>query len=231
MRRNCGLKQHAVPTESDGHGYRRQPASDRAAGRVGQRETAADKAPAPGCERRVTSFAGASPHQVELRSFQDLTAQELYGILQLRAEVFVVEQNCSYLDLDGADLYPETVHAVVPGAAAPVPYRDSHGGETGLAVKPRGYARLLPYGLVDGPAGDPEGRSIGRVVCDPRERMSGTASALIFRLIAQYGDGLLTLNAQAHLRNFYGRFGFQQCGDPFIEDGIPHLPMRRVPSL
>ncbi|GAA4285322.1 GNAT family N-acetyltransferase [Brevibacterium daeguense] len=177
-----------------------------------------------------TDFTGASPNQVELKAFEHLTAQELYGILQLRAEVFVVEQNCSYLDLDGVDLYPETVHAVVHGAGSPAPYHDSHGGETGLTVKPRGYARVLPYGLIDGPAGDPEGRSIGRVVCDRRERSTGIASALISRLVDEFGDGLLTLNAQAHLRDFYGRFGFRQSGDPFIEDGIPHLPMRRIPG-
>lgn len=167
---------------------------------------------------------------VTLSTFAQLSTVELYGMLQVRSEVFVVEQNCVFLDQDGIDLHPQTVHAVVPSDCGerPVAARDSHGHQTGLRVTPAGCARLLPTGLIDGPAGHPEGRSIGRVVTSPEYRSRGVASALLQALIDHAGhDALLTLNGQAHLRRFYEGFGFAVSGPEFIEDGIPHLPMRR----
>ncbi len=173
-----------------------------------------------------------TPDDVTLSSFSQLSSLAVYGLLQLRSEVFVVEQECIFLDLDGVDLYPDTLHALLPNPhREPAPSRDSHGNETGLSVKPAGYARLLPRGLVDGPAGHPEGRSIGRVVTDPEVRASGLGSALVAALVNHCGESeLLTLNGQAHLRGFYERFGFEVSGPEFIEDGIAHLPMRRQPQ-
>lgn len=169
---------------------------------------------------------------VTIAPFAQLSPEDLYGLLQLRSEVFVVEQECLFLDLDGVDLYPETLHAILPasvlGRTGPVPFRDSHGEQTGLSLKPAGYARLLPRGLIDGPAGHPEDRSIGRVVADPEVRAGGIGSALVGALVEQFGpETMLTLNGQAHLRGFYEKFGFAVSGDEFLEDGIPHLPMRR----
>ncbi|GAA2002815.1 GNAT family N-acetyltransferase [Brevibacterium samyangense] len=176
----------------------------------------------------TTPTARFTPADVVVKTFAELTPLEIYGILQLRSEVFVVEQDCVFLDMDGTDLYPETLHAFIPGATEPVPFRDSHGEETGLQIKPRAYARLLPAGLVDGPAGHPEGRSIGRVVTDPGLRSAGGGSAVVGRFVEDFGaTTLLTLNGQSHLEGFYGSFGFTVSGPEFIEDGIPHLPMRR----
>lgn len=154
-----------------------------------------------------------------------LSAEELYGILQLRSEVFVVEQDCVYADLDGLDLHPETVHVFVP--RSPRPSRDSHGAETGTAYSPAACARLLPASIPDGPAAVPGARSVGRVISAPDTRGTGMGRALLAAVIAEFGHEPLTLNAQAHLERFYGDFGFAVSGEEFIEDGIPHLPMHR----
>ncbi|WP_349828936.1 GNAT family N-acetyltransferase [Brevibacterium litoralis] len=187
--------------------------------------SAAEAPSTPGTPARVTTA------EVVVKSFAELTSTELYGILQLRSEVFVVEQDCVFLDLDGVDLYPGTLHAFVPGAAGPQPFRDSHGEQTGLAVKPLAYARLLPHGLVDGPAGHPAGRSIGRVVSDGAARGTGAGRAVVGRFVEDFGaDTLLTLNGQSYLERFYSSFGFAVSGPEFLEDGIEHLPMRRRPG-
>ncbi|MEV0983276.1 MULTISPECIES: GNAT family N-acetyltransferase [unclassified Brevibacterium] len=170
----------------------------------------------------------AAPADAVVKHFSELTSEELYGILQLRSEVFVVEQDCVFLDLDGVDLYPDTLHAFIPHAGAPTPFRDSHGEQTGLSVMPAAYARLLPHGLVDGPAGHPDGRSIGRVVTDPAARSTGAGRAVVGRLVEDFAGSLLTLNAQSYLERFYAGFGFERSGEDFLEDGIVHIPMRRA---
>ena len=169
---------------------------------------------------------------VVLKSFAELNAQELYGILQLRSTVFVVEQDCVYLDTDGIDVLAETIHAFVPRSAVGLPaaqaQKDSHGGDTGVDVMPVAYARLLPSGLVDGPAGRPAARSIGRVVSSPAARATGAGKAVFDRLVADYGPLTdLSLNAQSYAQGFYSRQGFEVSGPEFIEDGIPHVPMYR----
>ena len=142
--------------------------------------------------------------QDELRSarFADLDTTTLYGILRLRSEVFVVEQNCVYPDLDGRDDEPGTRHVWFERA-----------GEL------RAYLRILDDG---------ETPRIGRVVTDPKARGLGLAGRLVAEALTIIGDRPSTLEAQAHLAAFYGRYGFEQTGPEYVEDGIPHIPMRRA---
>lgn len=131
----------------------------------------------------------------------DLTADQLYRLLRLRAEVFVVEQACVYLDPDGRDLEPATRHLWVED------------GATGAVVA---ALRVLAE-----PAG---GSSVGRVVTAPAHRSQGLGA----RLVAEALEGAprpVHINAQSHLVEWYGRFGFVVDGDEFVEDGIPHTPM------
>ena len=141
--------------------------------------------------------------QLELRvaSFRDLEAITLYQILKLRSDVFVVEQECFYADLDGRDTEPGTRHVWL-----------SRGDEI-LA-----YLRILDDG---------ETRRIGRVVTAPEARSGGYASRLMRHALEVIGDRPCTLEAQAHLTGFYNRFGFTQAGPGYVEDDIPHVPLRR----
>lgn len=125
----------------------------------------------------------------------------LYRLLRLRAEVFVVEQACAYLDLDGRDLEPGCRQLWV-----------EEGGEV-LAA-----ARLLDEG---------EARRIGRVATAPRVRGRGLARLLVEHAVAS-SEGPWVLGAQSHLADWYRRLGFAVDGDEYDEDGIPHVPMRRT---
>ena len=131
----------------------------------------------------------------------DLTATNLYAILRLRSEVFVVEQECAYLDPDGRDLEPGTTHLWLETA------------DGGVAA----YVRLLTE-----PGG---GHRIGRVVTDPDHRGLQFAGRLIDHALT-LAESPVVLDAQAHLAHVYARHGFERAGDDFIEDGIPHTPMR-----
>jgi ElaA protein len=132
----------------------------------------------------------------------DLDPRTLYRILALRSEVFVVEQDCVYLDLDGRDLEPDARQVWIE--------RD---GEVIATL------RLLR---------DPDCARIGRVVTAPAARGGGVAAALMTRAIELAGSVDVVLDAQAHLADWYGRFGFVRDGAEFVEDGIPHVPMRRA---
>jgi ElaA protein len=131
----------------------------------------------------------------------DLTADQLYRLLRLRAEVFVVEQACVYLDPDGRDLEPATRHLWLED------------GASGVVVA---ALRVLAE-----PGG---GSSVGRVVTAPSHRSQGLGA----RLVAEALEGAprpVHINAQSHLVEWYGRFGFVVDGAEFVEDGIPHTPM------
>lgn len=143
----------------------------------------------------------------------DLSAHDAYSILQLRSRVFVVEQDCAYLDLDGRDLDNGTEHVFT-----------QHGADVAA------YLRLLPAGLDVGHSLDPAGRAIGRVVTHPGYRGRGLAGELLAVVIAAHGNSLLTMHAQSHLTQWYSRFGFVQCGPEFLDDGIPHTPLQRLPA-
>jgi ElaA protein len=142
--------------------------------------------------------------QVEVRvaSFRDLDTTTLYAILKLRGDVFVVEQKCFYADLDGRDIEPGTRHVWL-----------SRGDEI-LA-----YLRILDDG---------DAERIGRVLTVPAARGAGHAQRLMAEALIVIGNRPSVLDAQAHLVRFYTRFGYQQTGPEYLEDGIPHVPMAKA---
>ena len=139
--------------------------------------------------------------EVRTASFQDLEIRTLYALLRLRNEVFVVEQECHYQDLDGRDDEPGTRHLWI-----------SRGDEI------RAYLRILDDGDV---------QRIGRVVTARNARGAGLAGRLMNEALTIIGNRPSVLDAQAHLAGFYARYGYRPTGPEFIEDGIPHLPMLR----
>jgi ElaA protein len=139
---------------------------------------------------------------LHVAAFTELDPGTLYALLQLRAQVFVVEQSCPYVDLDGRDLEPPTRHVWL-----------THGG------RPVAYLRLLL---------DPDGSGwIGRVCVAADARGRGHAGQLMARALVEAGDRPVYLFAQAHLTGFYAGFGFTVSGAQFDEDGIAHVPMHR----
>jgi ElaA protein len=137
-------------------------------------------------------------------AFAELDVARMYEILRLRSEVFVVEQECAYLDIDGRDREPGTLHHWI----------DREGSVAA-------YARTLT---------DPDGATrIGRVVTSPTCRGEGLAARLVSEIVAG-ATGALVLDAQSYLIEWYRRLGFDVAGDEFVEDGIPHVPMTRPPA-
>jgi ElaA protein len=137
--------------------------------------------------------------------FAELSPFEVYGLCRLRVDVFVVEQQCPYPELDGRDVEPATVHLWLEAD-----------GEVAATI------RILDDGA---------SRAIGRVATATAFRGQGLAARLITDGIALCGDVPITLGAQAHLEGWYARFGFRRSGPGYIEDGIPHVPMRREPTV
>jgi ElaA protein len=141
----------------------------------------------------------------QLKTFDALSNRELYEILRLRNAVFVVEQNCVYLDTDGADL--QCLHL----------FQTSGTGEI-LA-----YCRIVPPGIFY-----PES-SIGRVLSNPQERKKGLGKELMEKAIAcclqKYPGRGIQIGAQLYLKNFYTRLGFSAQGGIYLEDGIEHIKM------
>lgn len=133
--------------------------------------------------------------------FEDLDVQTFHDLLKLRIDVFVVEQAAPYSELDGRDCDAGTVHWWVE--------RD---GRVASAL------RVLEE--ADGAV------SIGRVVTNSEHRGQGLSAALLQTALDSV-EGPALLNAQAHLEDWYSGFGFVRAGPGFIEDGIPHVPMRR----
>jgi ElaA protein len=140
-------------------------------------------------------------------SFDQLDARTAYQLWQLRERVFVVEQECAYLDLDGRDLDPGTCHLWIEDDGAPV-----------------AYLRVLD----DSEVGD--GARIGRVLVAESHRGRGLAERLVQAALDSVGDRGVRLDAQSYLVAWYRRLGFEPAGAEFLEDGIPHVPMRRSPS-
>ena len=133
--------------------------------------------------------------------FAELTPFEVYGLCRLRVDVFVVEQACPYPELDGRDLEPDTVHIWYE--------RD---GEVLATI------RVLDDGAE---------KVIGRVATAVEARGQGLAAALVRRGIELCAGAPIHLGAQAYLEDWYEQFGFRRSGPGYIEDGIPHVPMRR----
>lgn len=139
--------------------------------------------------------------------FDALHARNLYALLQLRTEVFVMEQNCVFQDMDGADA--RCFHLL--------------GERTDGTLA--AYARLVPAGLKFTEA------SIGRVVTLPAARGGGLGHVLMREAVQAlhglWGVQPIRIGAQAHLERFYNAHGFVSDDKPYIEDGIPHLEMIR----
>lgn len=138
------------------------------------------------------------------KGFDQLTPFELYSILQLRNEVFVVEQDCVFQDADDRD---RSAWHVMGWA------KD----------KLVGYSRILPAGVAFGEV------SIGRVVTSPSVRRTGVGRELMRQSLGHlhdvFGDVSIRMGAQLYLKKFYESFGFVQDGAPYLEDGIEHIEM------
>lgn len=141
--------------------------------------------------------------------FGELGLDDLYDLLALRAQVFVVEQRCAYLDPDGLDR----------GAWQLLGRDDGGVLQAGLRVVDPGVKYAEP--------------SIGRVVTAPEVRGRGAGRALMVEGLARcestWPSQGIRISAQSHLAPFYGTLGFEAVGEPYLEDGIPHVEMLRRP--
>ncbi|GAA5146924.1 GNAT family N-acetyltransferase [Nocardioides marinquilinus] len=139
--------------------------------------------------------------------FAELTPVQVHDLARLRQDVFVVEQDCPYPDLDGRDVEPTTLHVLL---------LDQPGGRL------LGCARVLE----DDGGNSPLGR-IGRVALAKDARGRGLADVVMRVALEACAGRDVVLDAQAPLAGWYGTHGFEVTGPEFLEDGIPHLPMRR----
>jgi ElaA protein len=141
---------------------------------------------------------------LHLASGDEIATADLYELLRLRAAVFVVEQACAYLDPDGRDLDPGTTHLWMSDGV----------GRVAATVR-----------VLTEPTG---GHRLGRVVTDPAHRGGHLAGRLIDQALS-FAPHPVVLDAQSHLVHVYRRHGFVPDGPEFLEDGIPHTPMRLAP--
>ena len=148
----------------------------------------------------------STPIEWQWLPFDALSREQLYALLRLRSEVFVVEQNCVFLDIDGQD--EKAMHLL--GFRA-----------TELVA----YVRCFPKGISFAEA------SIGRVVTKPAARGGGLGHLLMAEAIRalqqKWEPQAIRIGAQAHLKAFYQQHGFVDMGLPYVEDGIDHLEMVR----
>ena len=143
----------------------------------------------------------------KIKRFEALTIDELYNLLKLRSEVFVVEQNCVYLDADGKDKF--ALHLI--------------GEYDGKIVA---CARLFDAGISF------DNASIGRVVVNVNYRDKKWGHDLMHEAItgikSNFGKDKITIGAQLYLKKFYESHGFVQTSEMYMEDGIPHIEMQRT---
>ena len=141
---------------------------------------------------------------ITIKKFEALTLEELYAILRLRSEVFVVEQDCVYQDLDGKD--QKALHVI--------------GKKEGVVIA---YTRLFKSGDYF------EQASIGRVVVKKSERKYGYGHEIMMASIKAVREHLnettIKISAQTYLKKFYNSLGFKAIGEEYLEDGIPHIGM------
>ena len=142
--------------------------------------------------------------RIKIKTFEALELQELYDLLQLRSEVFVVEQNCVYQDIDGKD--QKALHVM--------------GFEEDELVA---YTRIFPPGVYFDEA------AIGRVVVRESTRKSKFGHAILAASVKaikeEFDTEEIRLSAQTYLTKFYENHGFRQTGEGYLEDGIPHIAM------
>ncbi len=142
----------------------------------------------------------------ELKTFDQLTVYRLYELLKLRQSIFIVEQNCPYLDCDGKDIYAHHLLGL---------------SETNELIA---YLRILPQGI------SYDEVSIGRVTTAFQYRKYGFGKKLMEEALINikklYGEVPVRIGAQSYLLDFYQSFGFEKL-EPYMEDGIPHHIMLR----
>ena len=142
-------------------------------------------------------------HQV--KSFQELSLEEFHDIVALRIQIFIIEQNCPYQEVDGKDKLAH--HLFFKNEMDEI-----------IAV-----TRILPQGI------SYEEVAIGRVVVHEEYRGTGLGNQLMAESMNfvrdKYGDVPVRLSAQKHLENYYGNHGFKSTGKEYLEDGIPHVEM------
>ena len=140
----------------------------------------------------------------QTKSFEELTVQELYGLLRLREQVFIIEQNCIYPDIDNKD--PKAIHVL------------------GIAND-----KIISYARIFKPGDYFDTASIGRVVTDKSFRNQKVGYALMQKSIAAveqfFNETAITISAQQYLTGFYESLGFVQVGEGYLEDDIPHIKM------
>jgi ElaA protein len=149
----------------------------------------------------VDELAGLNEPRIRDAAAADLDVTTLYKLLRLRIDVFVVEQECPYAELDGRDLEP---------------------GARQLWAESSGEIVATLRVLDEGPVA-----RIGRVATAASARSTGLAGRLMQRALELAGDRDVVLDAQSYLQGWYERFGFARVGEEYVEDGIPHVPMRR----
>ena len=139
-----------------------------------------------------------------LKTFNELTNMELYSLLKERTAVFVVEQNCPYLEVDGKDPHSYHLYAEIGGDIV-------------------AYLRILPPGVSYTEA------SLGRIFVKQEFRRKGFAEELVRRGIdfihTELNETVIKIQAQDYLRQFYGSFGFKSISEVYLEDNIPHIDM------
>lgn len=162
------------------------------------------------------------PAQFHIAPVAEMNPISLYRLLQLRTDVFVVEQQCAYPELDGRDLEPGAVMIWSQESQASQSSQDRQNDDDGAIT-----ATLRVLREVDG-------FRIGRVVASSAVRGTGVAGELMRQALEycaeQSAEAAVVLDAQQPLEGWYGSFGFVRTGEPFLEDEIPHVPMRRVGS-
>jgi Predicted acyltransferase len=145
-------------------------------------------------------------YRVDVRRMDEFSAADLYALLKLRVDVFVVEQKCPYNEIDGKD--PEALHL-----------RLLEGDE------------LIAAARIFAPAGPEKPSKIGRVVVSPDHRGKRLGESLMREAVHQCEDRFpahpIALSAQSHLERFYRSFGFAPVSEEYLEDGIPHVDMVR----
>ena len=143
-----------------------------------------------------------------IKHFNELNTSELYDIMQLRLEVFSVEQNCAYQDADGKDFYAHHIMGC---------------NDEGKLMA---YSRILPAGISFVEI------SIGRVITSTKARKTGSGKELMQKSLdfiqSHYGTVPVRIGAQCYLTRFYSGFGFAIASPEYLEDNIPHVEMLRL---
>ena len=143
---------------------------------------------------------------IEVKKFDELNTTTLYDILQLRSEIFVVEQDCVYQDLDGKD-------------------------QKALHVIGKKNNKVVAYTRVFGSGDYFEHSSIGRVVVAKDQRQYGYGKVIMnasIKAVKEHlNEDIIKISAQTYLKKFYNGLGFKEYGEEYLEDGIPHVAMMR----